>query len=77
MPPNGIWVRSDYLWALKRRLEHTGPGGSAIRHETVPDYSDPKVRETADVLLGRIEINDETREAIREAGRRRARAQAE
>ena len=65
-------------WALKRRLEHTGPGGSAIRHETVPDYSDPKVREAADVLLGRIEISDETRAAIREAGRRRARdAQAE
>ena len=28
------------------------------------------MREAADVLLGRIEINDETREAIREAGRR-------
>ncbi len=64
-------------WALKRRLEHSGPGGLAIRHETVPDYSDPEVREAADVLLGRIEINDETREAIREAGRRRARAQSE
>ncbi len=54
-------------WGLKRKLEHSGPGGSAIRHETVPD---PTVREAADVLLGRIEITEERREAIREAGRR-------
>ncbi len=48
-------------WGLKRRLEHSGPDGGVIRHETVPDYSDPKVREAADVLLGRI--RDQRRDA--------------
>jgi hypothetical protein len=27
-------------WTKRQRLEHSGPGGAAIR-ETVPDYSDP------------------------------------
>lgn len=45
--------------ALKRRLEHFGADGGAIRHEVTPDYSDPKVREAADVRLGRPAESEE------------------
>ncbi len=41
------------------RTDLAGRGGSAIRHETVPDYSDSRVPEAADILLGPPAETDE------------------
>ncbi len=43
----------------KQATEITGRDGGPIQTEAVPDYADPKVREAADVLLGRSADSEE------------------
>ena len=43
----------------KQATELTGRDGGAIAHTVAPDYADPKVREAADVLLGRPADSEE------------------